>query len=88
MLEGVLINETIEVLFEGTGHFRGAPGARAIHQPLHPLVGKAIDPLAERRIRKGEGVRDGLQTLAFDDRAHSLGTAEDAGFFRLLYEGV
>ncbi len=88
MLEGVLINEAIEVLFEGTGHFRGATGARAIHQPLHPLVGKAIDPLAESRIRKGEGVRDGLQTLPFHDVAHGLGTAEDAGFFGLLYEGV
>jgi hypothetical protein len=55
-----LINEAIEVLFEGTGHFRRATAARAIHQPLHPLVGKAIDPLAESSIGKGEGVRDGL----------------------------
>ena len=88
MLEGVLINEAIKVLFEGTGHFRGATGARAIYQPLHPLVGKAIDPLAERGIRKGESVRDGLQPLPLHDVAHGLGTAEDAGFFRLLYEGV
>jgi hypothetical protein len=60
MLEGGLINEAIEVLGEGTGHLRGATGARAIHQPLHPLVGKAIDPLAESSIGKGAGVRDGL----------------------------
>ena len=60
MLEGILINKAIEVLFEGTGHLGRATGARAIHQPLQPLVGKAIDPLAESRIRKGERVRDGL----------------------------
>ena len=59
-LQGVLINEAMEVLFEGTGHFRRATAARAIHHPLHPLVGKAIDPLAESSIGKGEGVRDGL----------------------------
>ncbi len=88
MLEGVLIHEAIEVLFEGTGPFRGATRARAIHQPVHPLVGKAIDPLAESRIRKGECVRDGLETLPFHNVAHGLGTAEDAGFFGLLYESV
>jgi hypothetical protein len=83
-----LINEAIEVLFEGTGHFRGATGARSIYQPLHSLVGKAIDPLAESRIRKGEGVRDGLETLPLHNVAHGLGTAEDTGFFGLLDEGV
>jgi hypothetical protein len=88
MLEGVLINEAIEVVCEGTGHCWGATGARAIYQPVDPLVGKAIDPLAESRRRKGEGVRDGLQPLPFHDVAHGLGTAEDAGFFRLRYEGV
>jgi hypothetical protein len=84
MLQRVLINEAIEVLFEGTGHFRGAPGARSIHEPLHPLVGKTIDPLAESRIRQGACVRDGLETLPFHNVAHGLGTAEDAGFFGLL----
>jgi len=52
------------------------------------LAGKSIDPLAQGGIRKLERVRDGLQTLPFDDVAHGLGTAEDAGFFGLLYEGV
>ena len=84
MLEGVLSNEAVEVLCEGTGHFRGATGARSIHQPLHSLVGKAIDPLAESRISQGEGVRDGWQTLPFHDVVYGLGTAEDTGCFRLL----
>jgi hypothetical protein len=39
-------------------------------------------------IGKGEGVRDGWQALAFDDLAHGLGTAEDAGFPGLLYEDI
>ncbi len=88
MLEGGLINEAIEVLCESTGHFRGATGARSIHQSLRPLVGKALDPCAESRRRKGECVRDGLSTLPFHNMAHGLGTAEDAGCFGLLYEGV
>jgi hypothetical protein len=29
-----------------------------------------------------------VQTLPFHDVAHGLSTAEDAGFFRLFYEGV
>ena len=60
MLAGGLINEALEGLFESTGHLRGATGARSIHQSLHPLVGKAIDPWAESSIRQGECVRDGV----------------------------
>jgi hypothetical protein len=52
------------------------------------VVGKAIDPFAEGGIGKGEGVRDGLKALAFDDLTHGLGTAENTGFPGLLYEGV
>jgi hypothetical protein len=51
-------------------------------------VGKAIDPRAESRRRKGEGVSDGLETLPLHNVAHGVGTAEDAGFFGLLDEGV
>jgi hypothetical protein len=47
-----------------------------------------MDPLAESGISKGEGIRDGLQTLAFHDVAHGLGTAENTGFFGLLDEGI
>jgi hypothetical protein len=88
MLQGVLIDEAIEVLFQRARDFRRSPRARAIDQAWDPLAGKTMDPLAESRIRKGEGVRDGLQALAFDDGTHGLGTAEDAGFFGLLDEGV
>ena len=88
MLKRVLIHEAIEVLFQRAGDFGWATRAWAIHQALHPLVGKAVDPLTEGGIGKGERVRDGLQALAFHDVAHGLGTAEDTGFFGLLYEGI
>ena len=88
MLQGVLIDEAIEVLFQRARDFRRSPRAWAINQALDPLAGKTIDPLAERGIGKGEGVRDGLQTLPFHDVAHGLGTAKDARFFGLLYEGI
>lgn len=55
---------------------------------MDSLAGKTMDPLAESGIGTGEGVRDGVQTLSFHDMAHGLGTAEDAGFFGLLDEGV
>ena len=83
-----MIDKTIEVLFQLARDFRWSPRARAIDQASDPLTGKTMDPLAESGIGKGEGVRDGLQALAFDDGAHSLGTAEDAGFFGLLDEGI
>ena len=83
-----MINEAIEVLFQLACDFGWATRARAIHQALNPLVGKAVDPLTEGGIGKGEGIRDGLQTLPFHDVAHGLGTAEDTGFVGLLDEGL
>lgn len=59
-----------------------------IEQTVGALVRKAIDPLAERGIGKGQRVRDGVQALAFDDLAYSLGTAKDASLFGLFQEGV
>jgi hypothetical protein len=88
VLQGVLIDEAIEVLFQLTGDFRRSTGAWAVDEALRALVGKAIDPLTQSGIGKRQGVGDGLEALAFDDFTHGLGTAEDAGFFGLLYEGV
>jgi hypothetical protein len=88
VLEGVLVHETVEVLFQRARDFRGSPRARAIDQALDPLASKTMDPLAESGIGKGEGVRDGLQTLPSHDITYGLGTAEDTGFFGLLDEGI
>jgi hypothetical protein len=84
VLQRVLIDEAIEMLFQFTSHFGRSTGTGTIEQASRALIGKAMDPLAEGGISKGERVGDGLQALSFDDMAHGLGTAEDAGFFGLL----
>ena len=61
VLQRVLGDEVIEVRSQGPGDFRGATGAGAIDQALHPLGGEAMDPLAQRRIGKAQRVRDGLE---------------------------
>jgi hypothetical protein len=88
MLEGVLIDEMIEVSFQLTGDFGRSPGARAIHQAPHTLVGKAVDPFPQGGIGKVQRVGDCLETLPGDDGTDRLGTAEGSGFFRLFYEGI
>jgi hypothetical protein len=88
MLEGVFIDQAIEVHFEFTGHFGRSTGARAVDEALRALVSKALHPLAQGRIRKLEGVGNGLEALPFDDIAHGLRTAKDAGLLRLLQKGV
>ena len=88
MLEGVLVDETIELLFQRTSDFGRSTGTRAIHQTLCTLVGKAIHPFAQGKIRKLECVRDGLEAPAFDDVPYGLGTAEDPSLFRLFQEDI
>jgi len=88
VLQGVLINEALEVLFQRTGDFGRSTRAWAVDEAWRALVGKAMDPLAQRGIGKGQGVGDGLEALAFDHVAHGLGTAEDASLFGLFQEGV
>ena len=63
MLQGVLIDEMIEVPFQLACDFGGAPGAWAVDETLRTLMRKTIDPLAQGRIGKLERVGDGLQTL-------------------------
>ena len=88
MLQGVLVDEAIEVLFQRAGDFGRSPGAGAIHQPPRALGGKAMDPFAQRRIGKVQCIRDRVEALAFDDVADRLGATEDAGFLGLLHEGI
>ena len=88
MLQGVLLDKALEVLFQRARDLGGAPGAGAVQEAWRALMGKAMDPLAQRGIGKGQRVRDGLQALAFDDLTHGLGPAEDTGFPGLLDEGV
>ncbi len=88
MLQGVVIDEAIEVLFQLARDFRGSTGAGAISQALDTLVREAMDPLAQGGIGKVQRVGDRLEALSFDDLAHGLGTAKDTSLFRLFHEGV
>jgi hypothetical protein len=83
-----LIDKTIKVMRQCTGHFGRSTGARAIRETLDSLGSKAMDPFPERGIREVQRVGDGLEALAFDDLAHGLGTTEDPRFLRLLEIGI
>jgi hypothetical protein len=83
-----LIDQAIEVLFEFTRHFGWAARARAIQQALRPLLGKALHPFAEGRIRKVQGCGDGADVVASDDLPDGLRTAKDAGLLGLLEHGI
>jgi hypothetical protein len=50
MLKGVLIDQTIEMLFQRARDFGWSTRARAISQALGPLLRKALHPLTEGRI--------------------------------------
>ena len=88
MLEGVLIDQAIAVLFQRARDFGRSTGARAIHQTLGALVGKAIDPFPQGGVRKLERVGDGLEAVPFDDFAYGLGTPEHPGLLGLFQERV
>jgi hypothetical protein len=86
VLEWVLIDEAIEVVRQCARHFRRSTGAGPIGEALHSLVGKAMDPFAQRGIGKVQRVRDGLEAVPFDDFAHGLGTPEHTGLLGLFQE--
>src|SRR2546425_9585477 len=54
VLERVVVDEAIEVVHQRTGHCGGATRAGTVREALHPRVGKAMDPCAQRRIGKME----------------------------------
>jgi hypothetical protein len=88
VLEWVLIDETVEVLFECARDFAWSPRTRPIHQACHALVGKALHPFAEGRIGKVEGCGDSIDMVPSDDRTDGLGAAKDAGLPGLLEHGI
>ena len=88
MLEGVLIDEAIEVVFEFAGDFGRSAGARAIQQALGPFLGKALHPFAQGRIGQVEGGGDGGDVLARDHLTDGLSAAKDARLLGLLEQGI
>ena len=88
MVQRVLIDEAIEVLFQCAGHFGRSTGAGTIEQALGALISKAIDPLAEGGIGKRERIGDGLQAGPFDDFTDRLSATEDPRLFRLFQHRI
>ena len=88
MLEGVLVDESIEGLLQRAGHFGWATRAGAVQQALAPLVGEAMDPLAQGGIGQVQRVGHRLEAAPLDDVAHGLGTAKNARLLRLLHEAL
>jgi hypothetical protein len=86
--QGIWIDERIAVPCQRAGDFGGAPSAWAVDETRRPLRRTTRDPLAQGSRGKGAAVRDGLQTLPWHDVAPSVGTAEDAGVFGLLEQGI
>ena len=88
MIQRVLIDETIELLFQCAGHF-GRVDRNVGDPPAPGCLGWQSDaPISAGQNTKLERVGDVLNALSFDDIAHSLGTAEDARVFGLFQEGI
>ena len=88
MLQRVLIDETMEVLFQLAGDFGRSPGARAIPQALRPLLRKALHPFAEGGIGQMERLGDGLDMVAGHDLPDRLCPAKDPRCLGLLEQGI
>ena len=88
VLQGVLIDEALEVLFQLAGDFGWSTRAGAIDEALGALVGKTVHPFSQSGIGKRERVGDGLQAVPFDHFTDGLGPAKDPRLFRLLQEGI
>jgi hypothetical protein len=88
MLQGVVVDEAIELLFQCAGDFRRSPRAGAIHEPPRALGGKAMDPFAQRRIGKVQRLGNRLEALSCHDVADRLGATEDTGLLGPFQEGI
>jgi hypothetical protein len=88
MLEWVLIDEALEMPCKCTRHWGGATSTGALQQALGTVLGKALDPWAEGRIRHVEQRGTGLEVVARDDLADGLRAAKDPRVLRRFAHGV
>jgi hypothetical protein len=88
ILQGGLIDEAIEVLFQFAGDFGRSTGARAIQQALGPLLRKALHPFSEGGIGQVEGRGDGVDMGACHDLTDGLRAAKDPRLLGLLQYGL
>jgi hypothetical protein len=84
VLERVVLDETIEVFFQCTGHFGRPTRAETIDEAWGPW-GATRCPHFLRAAEVNASVsEDGLQAVPFDHLTDSLGTAEDPSLFGLF----
>ena len=88
MLQGVLIDQTFEVLFQLTGEFGRSTRAWAIPQALRPLLRKAWSPLTEGGIRSRERRGDRVDRGPGHDRTDRLRPAKDSRLLGLREQGI
>jgi hypothetical protein len=87
VLQGVLVDEAIEGLFQLARDLRWATGARSIPQALGPLLRQALHPFTQGSIRQVAGGRDGGDMVPLDHGMDGLGTAKDTRLLGLLEHG-
>jgi hypothetical protein len=88
VLQWILVDEAIEMVRQGAGHFGRATRAGAVNEAWRTLGGKAMHPFAQRGVGKVQRVRDGLEALSLDYVAHGLDPLEHAGLLGLLQECI
>ena len=88
VLQGILIDEAIEVLLQLARDFGRSTGARAIQQALRPLLRKALHPLAEGGIGHMERLGDSVDMVPYHNLTDGLRTAKDSRCLGLLEHGV
>ena len=88
MLEGVLIDESVELGFDLAGHFGWSAATGAVQEAAGAFASKALDPFSQGGVGEVEGVRDGFDGLSGDHLADGLSPAKDAGFLRMLHKGI
>ena len=81
MLEGVLIDELVELGFDLAGHFGGSAATGAVQKAAGTFLSKAFHPCSQGGVGQMEGGRDSFDSLPGNDLTDGLSPAKDAGFF-------
>jgi hypothetical protein len=88
MLERVLIDQALELVLKLTGHVGRSAATRAVQEAAGAFLSKALHPLSQSGVGEMEGVRNGFDGLPGDPLTDGLSPAKDAGFLRVLHEGM
>ena len=88
MLEGVLIDELVELGFDLSGHFGRSTAAGPVREAAGAFLSKALDPFSEGGVGEMKGFTDRFDGLPSDHLTDGLSAAKDAGFLGLLDEGI